>query len=139
MKKLIIILISCVLVTLAAFGVYKFWYIPVYCDIEIIVSKPVEVTDKYFENYFLAYNHIPESKHWMISELVEKNNAFRMDFFDRHKDDNFHIMVDAKIEEGKTTITYHGNITDSETGKTEDFKEDLVFDFVLAEKVSNLS
>ncbi len=71
----------------------------------------------------------------MISELVEKNNAFRMDFFDRHKDDNFHIMVDAKIEEGKTTITYHGNITDSETGKTEDFKEDLVFDFVLAENI----
>ena len=139
MKKLVIILISCLLVVLAVLGVYKFWYIPVYCDIEIVVSKPVEVTDKYFENYFLAYNHIPESKHWMISELVEKNNAFRMDFFDRHKDDNFHIMVDAKIEEGKTTITYHGNIPDSETGKTEDFKEDLVFDFVLAEKVSNLS
>lgn len=139
MKKLVIILISCLLVVLAVLGVYKFWYIPVYCDIEIVVSKPVEVTDKYFENYFLAYNHIPESKFWMISELVEKNNAFRMDFFDRHKDDNFHIMVDAKIEEGKTTITYHGNITDIETGKTEDFKEDLVFDFVLAEKVSNLS
>lgn len=139
MKKLVIILISCVLVTLAAFGAYKLWYIPVYCDIEIVISKPVEATDKYFENYFLAYNHIPESKHWMISELVEKNNAFRMDFFDKHKDDNFHIMVDAKIENGKTIITYYGNITDSETGKTEDFKEDLVFDFVLAEKVSNLS
>jgi hypothetical protein len=74
----------------------------------------------------------------MISELVEKNNAFRMDFFDKHKDDNFHIMVDAKIENGKTIISYYGNITDSETGKTEDFKEDLVFNFVLAEKVSAL-
>lgn len=139
MKKLIIILISCILVTLAAFGVYKLWYIPVYCDIEIVISKPVEATDKYFENYHLAYNHIPESKNWMIAEIVEKNNAFRMDFFDKYKEDNFHIMVDAKIENGKTIITYHGNITDSETGKTEDFKEDLVFDFVLAEKVSNLS
>ncbi|MBQ6838627.1 MAG: hypothetical protein IJO44_07280 [Clostridia bacterium] len=139
MKKLIIILISCVLVTLAAFGAYKLWYIPVYCDIEIVISKPVEATDKYFENYHLAYNHIPESKNWMIAEIVEKNNAFRMDFFDKYKEDNFHIMVDAKIENGKTIITYHGNITDSETGKTEDFKEDLVFDFVLAEKVSNLS
>ncbi len=125
------------LVVLAVLGVYKFWYIPEYCDIEIVISKPVEVTDKYFENYHLAWNHIPESKNWMISELVEKNNAFRMDFFDRHKDDNFHIMVDAKIEEGKTIITYHGNITDSETGKTEDFKKDLVFDFVLAEKIND--
>lgn len=138
MKKLVIILISCLLVALAVFGVYKFWYIPVYCDIEIVISKPVEATDKYFENYHLAWNHIPESKNWMIAELVEKTNNFRIDFFDKHKDDNFHIMVDAKIENGKTIITYHGNITDNETGKTEDFKEDLVFDFVLAEKVSEL-
>lgn len=139
MKKLIIILISCVLVTLAAFGVYKLWYIPVYCDIEIGISKPVEETDKYWENYHVSWNNLPESKDWMLTELVEKNNEFRMDFFEKHKDDKFHIMVDVNFENDKTIITYHGNITDNKTGKTEDFKEDLVFDFVLAEKVSNLS
>lgn len=139
MKKLIIILISCLLVVLAVLGVYKFWYIPVYCDIEIGISKPVEETDKYWENYHVAWNNLPESKDWMLNELVEKNNTFRMDFFEKHKDDKFHIMVDVNFENDKTIITYHGNITDSETGKTEDFKEDLVFDFVLTEKVSNLS
>lgn len=136
MKKLIIILISCVLVTLAAFGVYKFWYIPVYCDIEIGISKPVEETDKYWENYHVSWNNLPESKDWMLTELVEKNNEFRMDFFEKHKDDKFHIMVDVNFENDKTIITYHGNITDNKTGKTEDFKEDLVFDFVLTEKVT---
>ncbi len=137
MKKLIIILISCVLVTLAAFGVYKFWYIPVYCDIEIGISKPVEETDKYWENYYVSWNNLPESKDWMLTELVEKNNEFRMDFFEKHKDDKFHIMVDVNFENDKTIITYHGNITDNKTGKTEDFKEDLVFDFVLAEKIND--
>lgn len=136
MKKLIIILISCVLVTLAAFGVYKLWYIPVYCDIEIGISKPVEETDKYWENYHVSWNNLPESKDWMLTELVEKNNEFRMDFFEKHKDDKFHIMVDVNFENDKTIITYHGNITDNKTGKTEDFKEDLVFDFVLTEKVT---
>lgn len=137
MKKLIIILISCVLVTLAAFGVYKLWYIPVYCDIEIGIAKPVEATDKYFENYHVNWNNLPESKDRMLTELVEKNNKFRMDFFEKHKDDKFHIMVDVNFKDGKTIITYHGNITDSETGKTEDFKEDLVFDFVLTEKIND--
>lgn len=124
------------LVTLAAFGVYKFWYIPVYCDIEIGISKPVEETDKYWENYHVSWNNLPESKDWMLTELVEKNNEFRMDFFEKHKDDKFHIMVDVNFENDKTIITYHGNITDNKTGKTEDFKEDLVFDFVLTEKVT---
>lgn len=137
MKKLVIILISCLLVTLAAFGAYKLWYIPVYCDIEIVISKPVEATDKYWENYHVAWNNLPESKDWMLNELVEKNNAFRMDFFEKHKEDNFQIMVDVNFENGKTIITYHGNITDNETGKTEDFKEDLVFDFVLTEKIND--
>lgn len=125
------------LVTLAAFGVYKFWYIPVYCDIEIGISKPVEETDKYWENYYVSWNNLPESKDWMLTELVEKNNEFRMDFFEKHKDDKFHIMVDVNFENDKTIITYHGNITDNKTGKTEDFKEDLVFDFVLAEKIND--
>lgn len=137
MKKLVIILISCLLVVLAGFGAYKLWYIPVYCDIEIVISKPVEATDKYWENYHVAWNNLPESKDWMLNELVEKNNAFRMDFFEKHKDDKFHIMVDVSFENGKTIITYHGNITDNETGKTEDFKEDLVFDFVLTEKIND--
>lgn len=137
MKKLIIILISCVLVTLAAFGAYKLWYIPVYCDIEIGISKPVEETDKYWENYHVSWNNLPESKDWMLTELVEKNNEFRMDFFEKHKDDKFHIMVDVNFENDKTIITYHGNITDNKTGKTEDFKEDLVFDFVLTEKIND--
>lgn len=136
MKKLIIILISCLLVVLAVLGVYKFWYIPVYCDIEIGISKPVEETDKYWENYHVSWNNLPESKDWMLTELVEKNNEFRMDFFEKHKDDKFHIMVDVNFENDKTIITYHGNITDNKTGKTEDFKEDLVFDFVLTEKVT---
>lgn len=135
MQKLIIILISCVLVTLAAFGAYKLWYIPVYCDIEIGISKPVEETDKYWENYHVSWNNLPESKDWMLTELVEKNNEFRMDFFEKHKDDKFHIMVDVNFENDKTIITYHGNITDNKTGKTEDFKEDLVFDFVLTENI----
>lgn len=136
MKKLVIILISCLLVVLAVLGVYKFWYIPVYCDIEIGISKPVEETDKYWENYHVSWNNLPESKDWMLTELVEKNNEFRMDFFEKHKDDKFHIMVDVNFENDKTIITYHGNITDNKTGKTEDFKEDLVFDFVLTEKVT---
>ena len=135
MKKLIIILISCVLVTLAIFGIYKFWYIPEYCDIRIGVSKPVEATDTYWENYHVSWNNLPESKDWMLTELVETNNNFRMSFFEEHKDDKFHIMVDVNFENGKMKITYHGNITDSETGKTEDFKEDLVFDFILTEKI----
>ena len=136
MKKLVIILTSCLLVVLAVLGVYKFWYIPVYCDIEIGISKPVEETDKYWENYHVSWNNLPESKDWMLTELVEKNNEFRMDFFEKHKDDKFHIMVDVNFENDKTIITYHGNITDNKTGKTEDFKEDLVFDFVLTEKVT---
>ena len=136
MKKLVIILISCLLVVLAVLGVYKFWYIPVYCDIQIGISKPVEETDKYWENYHVSWNNLPESKDWMLTELVEKNNEFRMDFFEKHKDDKFHIMVDVNFENDKTIITYHGNITDNKTGKTEDFKEDLVFDFVLTEKVT---
>ena len=139
MKKLVIILISCVLVALVAFGAYKLWYVPVYCDIEIVVSKPVEVTDTYWENYHVSWNNIPESKSWMLTELIETNNDFRMSFFEEHKEDKFHIMVDIVVENGKTIVTYYGTITDNETGKTEDFKEDLVFDFVLAEKVSNLS
>ena len=54
MKKLVIILISCLLVVLAVLGVYKFWYIPVYCDIKIGIAKPVEATDKYWENYHVS-------------------------------------------------------------------------------------
>ncbi len=136
MKKLIIILISCVLVALAIFGIYRFWYVPVYCDIQIGVSKPVEATDTYWENYHVSWNNLPESKDPMLTELVETNNDFRMSFFEEHKEDKFHIMVDIVVENEKTIVTYYGTITDNETGKTEDFKEELVFDFILTEKIN---
>ncbi len=136
MKKLITILVSCLLVILAVFGAYKFWYIPVFCDIKIGISKPIDATDKYWENYIVSWNNIPESKDWMLTELVEKNNDFRIDFFEKHKEDKFQIMVDVTIENGQTIVTYHGTITDNETGKTEEFKKDLVFDFVLTEKIT---
>ena len=135
MKKLIIIIISCLLIALAIFGVYKYWYIPEYCDIRIGISKPVEETDKYWENYFVSWSNFPESKNAMLTELVETNNDYRLAFFEEHKEDKFHLTVDVAIENGQTIITYSGTITDSETGETENYKKDLVFDFILTEEI----
>lgn len=134
MKKLLVILISCVLVASAIFGIYKFWFLPQYYDIRIGISKSSN-TEQYFEDYIVSYSRIPQKAEAWVEKMYDDKTEFQLAFYDEHKEDNYNISIDITVDNGTTTVTYHGTITDSETGLTEDFKKDFVYDFVLTENI----
>ena len=71
----------------------------------------------------------------MAEELTDTKNDFRKNFYDEHKEDNYHIEIEFAFEKGQTIVTYTGTITDSETGIEEPFEKDFVHDFILTKDV----
>lgn len=134
MKKFLVILISCVLVASAIFGIYKFWFLPEYYNVRIGIAT-TSGTEQYLEDFIISYSHMPKKAESWAEKMSDDKNEFRMAFYEEHKEDNYHISIDITVDNGTTTVTYHGTITDSETGLTENYKKDFVYDFVLTEDI----
>ncbi len=135
MNKLFKIAIVAVFAIALILSGYFFIYLPNYYDIKIGISTPVEADGQYLEDFIISYDHMPESKIPMAEELTKAKNDFRMEFYNEHKEDDYHIEVDIKVEKGKTIVTYAGTITDSKTSGTEPFEKEFVHDFILTKKV----
>lgn len=78
---------------------------------------------------------MPENKIYMVEELTKTKNDFRTDFYNEHKEDDYHIEIDIKVENSKTIVTYTGTITNSKTNATEPFEKEIVHDFILTKNV----
>lgn len=134
MNKVVKILIICFVIFAIVLSAYSVIY-PKLCNISIGISVPVNPDGQYLEDFILIYNHIPESKIPQLEELSDTKNDFRMNFFDEHKEDDYHIEIDFTFENGKTIVTYEGTITDKETGETVPFEKEFVHDFILTKDI----
>ena len=135
MNKFVRIIIPIVVAIAIVIGGYYFIYLPNYNDIVIGISTPVEDDGQYLEDFIIHYSHIPENKIPLAEELTDTKNDFRKNFYDEHKEDNYHIEIEFAFEKGQTIVTYTGTITDSETGIEEPFEKDFVHDFILTKDV----
>ena len=135
MNKLVRIIIPIVVAIAIVIGGYYFIYLPNYNDIVIGISTPVEDDGQYLEDFIIHYSHILENKIPLAEELTDTKNDFRKNFYDEHKEDNYHIEIEFAFEKGQTIVTYTGTITDSETGIEEPFEKDFVHDFILTKDV----
>ncbi len=135
MNKLIKIAITALVALALVISGYYFIYLPNHNDIVIGISTPVEDDGQYLEDFIIHYSHMPENKIPLAEELTDTKNDFRMNFFEEHKEDDYHIEIDFTFEKGKTIVTYTGTITDNETGIKEPFEKEFVHDFVLTKNV----
>lgn len=135
MNKLVRIIIPIVVAIAIVIGGYYFIYLPNYNDIVIGISTPVEDDGQYLEDFIIHYSHIPKNKIPLAEELTDTKNDFRKNFYDEHKEDNYHIEIEFAFEKGQTIVTYTGTITDKETGIEEPFEKDFVHDFILTKDV----
>ena len=135
MNKLVRIIIPIVVAIAIVIGGYYFIYLPNYNDIVIGISTPVEDDGQYLEDFIIHYSHMPENKIPLVEELTNTKNDFRMNFFNEHKEDNYHIEIEFAFEKGQTIVTYTGTITDKETGIEEPFEKEFVHDFILTKDV----
>ncbi len=78
---------------------------------------------------------MPENKVPLAEELTNTKNDFRMNFYDEHKEDDYHIEIEFTFEKGKTIVTYTGTITDGQTGVEEPFEKEFVHDFILTKNI----
>lgn len=135
MNKFIKIAIAVTIAVALVIGGYFLIYLPNYYDIKIGIATPVEADGQYLEDFIINYSHIPENKVPLAEELTNAKNDFRKNFYDEHKDDEYHIEIEFTFEKGKTIVTYKGTITDSETGIEEPFEKEFVHDFILTKDV----
>ena len=135
MNKLVKIVIPIVVAIAIVIGGYYFIYLPNYNDIVIGISTPVEDDGQYIEDFIIHYSHIPENKIPLAEELTDTKNDFRKNFYDEHKEDNYHIEIEFAFEKGQTIVTYTGTIIDSETGIEEPFEKVFVHDFILTKDI----
>ena len=135
MNKLIKIAIAVIVTVALVVGGYSFVYLPNYYDIKIGISKPIEADGQYLEDFIIHYSHMPKNKGALVEELTDTKNYFRMNFYDEHKEDDYHIEIDFTFEKGQTIVTYTGTITDSETGVEEPFEKEFVHDFILTKDI----
>lgn len=135
MNKLIKIAITALVALALVFSGYYFVYLPNYYDIAIGITPPVDAGDQYLEDFIISYDHIPENKVPLAEELTNTKNDFRLNFYNEHKEDDYHIEIEFTFEKGKTIVTYTGTITDSKTGVEEPFEKAFVHDFILTKDV----
>ncbi len=135
MNKLVKITISVIVALFLVVGGYFLIYLPNYYDIVVGITKPVEDDGQYLEDFIIHYSHMPENKVPLAEELTNTKNDFRKNFYDEHKEDDYHIEIEFSFEKGKTIVTYKGTITDKETGVKEPFEKEFVYDFILTKKV----
>ena len=98
MNKLVRIIIPIVVAIAIVIGGYYFIYLPNYNDIVIGISTPVEDDGQYLEDFIIHYSHIPENKIPLAEELTDTKNDFRKNFYDEHKEDNYHIEIEFAFE-----------------------------------------
>lgn len=135
MNKLTKIAIVVIVAVALVISGYCFIYLPNYYDISIGMATPIEDNGQYLEDFTVIYSHMPENKVPLAEELTNTKNDFRMNFYDEHKEDEYHIEIEFTFEKGKTFVTYTGTITDKETGVKEPFEKEFVHDFILTKKV----
>ena len=135
MNKFIKIAIPVVIAVAIVISGYYFIYLPNYYDIKIGISAPIEADGQYLEDFMISYDHMPENKVPLAEELTNTKNEFRLDFYNKHKEDDYHIEIEFSFENGKTIVTYTGTITDKETGIEEPFEKEFVHDFILTKEV----
>ena len=135
MNKLIKIAIAVIITVALVVGGYYFVYLPNYYDIKIGIAKPIETDRQYLEDFIINYSHMPENKEALVEELTDTKNNFRMNFYDEHKEDDYHIEIDFVFEKGQTIVTYTGTITDSQTGIEKPFEKEFVHNFILTKDI----
>ena len=135
MNRLVKIVIAVVVALTLVISGYYFIYLPNYYDIKIGISTPVEADEQYLEDFIIHYSHMPENKIPLAEELTNTKNEFRLDFYNEHKEDDYHIEIEFTFEDGKTIVTYTGTITDAKTGIEKPFEKEFVHDFILTKDV----
>ena len=104
--------------------------------ITIGIAKPVSATNHYFEAFTVIYSYEPsKAKKEQANQMMNDASEFKLAFFEEHKEDSYHIELDIKAENGKTTVNYSGTITDAKTGAKDFYSKNFIYDFVLTDKI----
>lgn len=135
MNKIVKIFIAFILAITLIVGGYYLVYLPYFCNITISIATPLNSNGQYLEDFMLIYSHMPENRIPLAEELTDTKNDFRMNFYDEHKKDDYHIEIEITVEKGKTIVTYTGTITDNETGVEEPFQKEFVHNFILTKDI----
>ncbi len=135
MNRFIKIAIPVVIAAAVLIGGYYLIYLPNYYDIAIGISTPVENDGQYLEDFIIQYNHMPEDRISLVEELTDTKNDFRLNFYNEHKEDDYHIEIEFTFKNGKTIVTYKGTIKDGETGIEKPFEKEFIHDFILTKDI----
>ncbi len=134
MKKIVIGL--SVLVVVVAVGIFVFFNSNT-SELEINITAPVDAnTDKYAESLmiFLGEKEHSAEVYAGTTEIMDRFYANQAEVFPT-LGEPYHIEVEVRFEDGKTIISNIGTYTD-EDGITQDYEDELVFDFIVTEKVT---
>lgn len=134
MNKAVKVIAIFLVVAMVLIGAYNL-LLPKLADISISVLKGSSTSGKYFEGVMLIYGFVPHRYKDEMDDFSTTCGDFRVAFMEEHKDDDYNIKADVKIENKQTIVTYTGTITDGETGIEEPFEKKFIFDYVFTEDV----
>lgn len=134
MNKAVKVIAIFLVATIVIIGGYNL-LMPRLADISIGVLRGTSTTGKYMESVMLVYAFAPQRYQDEMDDFSTTCGDFHVAFMEEHKDDNYNIKADVKIENKQTIVTYTGTITDGETGIEEPFEKKFIFDYVFTEDV----
>lgn len=129
--KVIAILLVVAIVLICGYNLL----LPKLADISIGVLRGASTSGKYMDGIMVVYAFAPQRYKEEIDDFTKTCGDFHVDFINDHKEDNYNIKADVKIENEQTIVTYAGTITDGETGIEEPFNKKFIFDYVFTEDV----
>ncbi len=133
MKKIAISL--CALAAVAV-GIFIF-YNSTKSELEINIGAPVDAgTDRYSESLAIAHGtkEYSDEVYAQTNEIIETFGEYRVALAPK-LNAPYHIEIEVAFEEGKTIIRDIGTYAD-ENGILQDYEHELIFDFIVTEKVT---
>ncbi len=133
MKKIVIGLSALVVVVI---GIFVFFN-STKSELEINIGAPVDAnTDQYSESLIIALGtkEYSDEVYAQTTEILDRFYENQAEVFPT-LGKPYHIEVKVRFEDGKTIISNIGTYTD-ENGNTQNYEDELVFDFIVTEKVT---
>lgn len=133
MKKILISLLIAIVICVSAYAII----LTACWDLEMHISQPVDRSGSYHEPIIISGGTFATAQaKENASDFSKKCGDFFLEFYEEHKEDEYKLDTYVTFEDGKTIVTYKGTITDSETGETSPYEEQLVFDYIFTKTVN---
>ena len=110
-------------------------------DISVYVSAPSSVADGSSYIYGIMFGGMPDNlskkKQIELDGVIHDLDSFYASFRSEQEKPYYVEALYENTDDGKTLITFKGQITDSDSGELKDFEKVFSYDFIITENIDS--